>query len=90
MYSRFHIGSRNVLAKRKVQNVLHRLLAEVVIDAENGGFRKYFVQRAIERLRAGEIAAEGLLDDDPGIVRRIRTFASPWTTLANMLGGIAR
>src|ERR1700722_11830078 len=46
-------------------NVLHRLLAEIVIDAENLILFEDAEQRPIERLRRGEIGAEWLLDDDP-------------------------
>ena len=34
-WSRFHSGSNIELAKRVVDDVLHRLLAEVVVDAED-------------------------------------------------------
>ena len=54
------------------------------------GFGEHFVQRSVERLRAREIAAEGLLDDDARIVGAAAISASPCTTLPNMLGGIAR
>jgi hypothetical protein len=47
-----------------VQEILHRLLAEVVIDPEDGRLGKELVQRAIERLSGGEVAAERLLHDD--------------------------
>ena len=57
------------VGETEIQKILHRLLAQIVIDAKDGGFGEHFVQRPVERLRRCEIAAEGLLDDDPGIVR---------------------
>ena len=53
-------------------------------------FREHLVQRAVQRLRRGEVAAERLLDDDARVRRRSPTCARPCTTVANMLGGIAR
>ena len=57
------------VGEAKVQKVLHRFLAEVVVDAEDRGFREHLVERRIERARAREVAAEGLLDDDPRVPR---------------------
>ena len=57
------------VGKAKVQQILHRFLAQVVIDAKDRGFLEHFVQGAIERLRTREIPAEGLLDDDSRIHR---------------------
>ena len=51
-------------------DVLHRLLAEIMVDAENLVFFENAEQLLIERARGGEIGAERLLDDDapPGAV----------------------
>ncbi len=46
------------------ENVLGRLLAEEMIDAENLIFRKYLVQFGIEPLGAGEVDAERFFHDD--------------------------
>src|SRR6185295_13169092 len=46
------------------QQVLHRLLAEVVIDAEHRRLLEHPVNRHVQRVRGLEVAAEGLLDDD--------------------------
>ena len=48
----------------EIQQVLHRLFPEIVIDTEDAILRDSFVQRAIERLRRREVAAKRLLDDD--------------------------
>ena len=57
------------------QDVLHRLLAEIMIDAENLILFEDAEQFLVERLRRGEIGAERLFDDDapPGAV----LFAAP-------------
>ena len=39
-----------------------------MVDAEHRGLGEHFVQRAVERLRRGEVAAEGLFDDDPRVL----------------------
>ncbi len=69
------------IGEAEIEQILHRLLAQIVIDAEYGRFGKYLVKRAVERLRRREIAAEGLLDDDPGMAWRNPDFARPCTTL---------
>src|SRR5581483_2842105 len=46
------------------EKVLHRLLPEVVIDAEDLRLAEHLVQGRIERPRRREVAAERLLDDD--------------------------
>ena len=46
------------------EDVLRRLLAEEMIDAENLLFGKYFMQSIVERNRALEIGAERLFHDD--------------------------
>src|SRR6185369_18065627 len=51
------------VGKSEVEQVLHRLLAEVVIDAEDVGLVEDRVQRVLQRLGRGEIATERFLDD---------------------------
>ncbi len=65
------------VGEAEVQNVLHGFLAQIVIDAENRGLIEYLVQGSIERLRAVQIPAKGLLDDDPSRFPRIRISAAP-------------
>ena len=45
------------------QDVLHRLLTQVVVDAEDIGLGEDLVDHIIELLRGGLVVAEGLLDD---------------------------
>src|SRR5207253_10525955 len=47
------------------QHVLHGLLAEVVIDAEDLALVEVLLDGAVELTRGCEIAAERLLDDQP-------------------------
>ena len=46
-------------------DVLHRFLAEIVIDAENLVFLENAEQLLIQRMRTGKVGAERLFDDDP-------------------------
>ncbi len=50
--------------KTKVEDVLNRFLAQVMIDAEDVGLGDVLVQGGVERSRRRQIAAERLLDDD--------------------------
>ena len=63
------------------QQVLHRLLAEVVIDAVDLLLDERRVQTLVERTRGGEVAAERLLDDHaherPGWLRRETRLVEP-------------
>src|ERR1700733_3476788 len=52
------------VAEAKGENVLRRLLAEEMIDAENLVLGEHLVQRIVERDRAFEIGAERLFHDD--------------------------
>ena len=47
------------------EDVLHRLLAEVVVDPEHLVLREVGVHELVERHRGGAVVAERLLDDDP-------------------------
>ena len=46
------------------QQVLHRLLAQIVIDPEDGPAGEDLPEHAVELLSTGEVVAERLLDDD--------------------------
>ncbi len=61
-------GFEKGVGKTEIQKILHRLLAEIMVDSEDGGFREHLVKRAVESLRRRKIAAERFLDDDSGIV----------------------
>src|SRR5207237_365669 len=54
------------------EEVLHRLLPEVVVDAEDGALVEDPVQRRVQRPRRGEVAAEGLLEDYACLARAAR------------------
>ena len=47
------------------EDVLHRVLAEVVVDAVELVLAPVLVQRVVERHRGGQVVAERLLDDEP-------------------------
>ena len=47
------------------QDVLHRLLAEVMVNAEDLPFGKGALQEAVQLARARQVMAERLLDDQP-------------------------
>ena len=60
------------------EDVLHRLLAEVVIDAKHLTFVEYAVQMFVEGPGRGEVGAERLLHDDAaGAVRLDRHAMAP-------------
>jgi len=60
MWLRFQIGSNMPLAKAQHQDVLHRLLAEVVIDPVDLVLVDDSEQFVVERLGGGEVGAERL------------------------------
>ena len=62
---RFQEGVREA----KGDHVVDRAFGEVVIDAEDGAFRKSVEQNAIQFASRGEIVSEGLLDDHAGSLR---------------------
>src|SRR5947208_16037742 len=59
------------------EEVLHRLLPEVVVDAEDARLVEDFVQRLVEGLRRGEIPPEGLFDDDARVAGAARSPEPP-------------
>jgi len=76
------------IGEAEVQNILHRFLAEIVVDAKDRGFFEDFMQSPVERLRTGQSRPKGF-SRSPGVIGAA-ALCSPWITLANMLGGIAR
>ena len=56
------------IGEAEVQQVLHRFLAEIVIDPEDLVLVKHQMQHAIEPARRGEIASERLLEHQTGAV----------------------
>ena len=82
------------VGEAKNQNVLYRLLAQIMVDAKNLVFAKDTEKLAVERLRRGEIGAERLLDDDtpPGsiILPRQARLAEMASDDSEACGGVAR
>ncbi len=82
------------------EQVLHRLLAEVVIDAEDLRLVERRRDGVVERARALEVVAERLLEDDAGPEPATplagprgatsRAARSPSTMGPNSVGGTAR
>ena len=58
-------GLEDRVGKPEGQDVLDRLLAEVVVDAVDLVLREYGVELVIEASGALQVLAEGLLHDDP-------------------------
>ena len=56
------------VGESRIQNVLHRLLAEVVVDAENAFLGKLPVQDPVKLLAEAQIVAERLFDHDARVV----------------------
>ena len=53
-----------LVGEAQSEDVLHRFLAEVVVDPKNAVRRKHRLDDIIELACGGEVAAEGLLDHD--------------------------
>ena len=52
------------VAEAQHHQVLHRLLAEIVVDAENLLFGENRADRLVHRARGGQVLADRLFDDD--------------------------
>ena len=77
------------IRESKVDQVLHRLLAQEMIDAKDLRLVEVTEQHLVELAGTVEVAAKGLFNDDP------RSLAQPEppncsTTTGNMTGGIAK
>jgi len=68
-------GLEERVGEPEVEDVHDRFLAEEVIDAEDGVLGKHRPRHAVQLARGGEVAAEGLLDDDARVVREARRRA---------------
>ena len=55
----------NDVGKAQRHDILHRLFAEVVVDAVDGFLIEDFAHFGLQRARRVEVGAERLLDDDP-------------------------
>ena len=58
-----------VVREAEDQDVLHRVLAEIMVDAEDLLLVEHREEMPIERTRGLQVASEGLLDHDAGICR---------------------
>ena len=67
----FQIGSNSVVGEAQRQQVLDRLLAEVVVDPEDVLRGEDVVDEVVERLGRRQVVAERLLDDDPPPAARL-------------------
>ena len=73
------------------EQVLHRLLAEVVVDAEDLALAEVLADQRVELLGRGQVVAEGLLDDQRGFQpRAARPRRPPSTSGPIALGGTAK
>ena len=65
------------VGEAKNQQVLHRLLAQVVVDAEHVVVFENTAQNAVQMLRALQVAAKGLLNDDTSTGGRVGLGRTP-------------
>src|SRR4029450_2625436 len=56
------------IAESKREQVLHRLLAEIVVDAEGPLLRKGGGYRVVDGAKRGEVGAQRLLQADPRLL----------------------
>ena len=79
------------VGKAEEQHVMHRLLAEIMVNAKNRVLVEGLEQDGIECLGRGQVAAERFFNDDPRIVPRVQSdWDSCSTTVPNAAGGMAR
>ena len=71
-------------------HVVDRPLAEIMVDAKDGGLGEDCVQDPVELLRRGQVMAEGFLHNDASALRAQPDFANCSTTVSNSTGGMAR
>ena len=60
------------VGEAECEDVLRRLLAQEVVDAEDLVLRKDLVQLGVQRDRAFQVGSERLFHDDPGAVDEVR------------------
>ena len=81
-------GLEEDVAEPEDQKVLHRLLAQVVVNAVDLLLAKEGVDGAVQRLGGGKVAAEGLLDDDaPPAVALVRHAAGAHVAKGDLVEG---
>ena len=59
------------VGEAEVEDVLDRLLPQVVVDPEDARLGEHRVKDAVELLRRLQVAPERLLDDDAGVLRAV-------------------
>jgi hypothetical protein len=57
------------IGKAKEEEILHRLLAEVMVDAKDRCLGEDRMQSVIQALCRGQVVPEGLFDHEAGVVR---------------------
>ena len=89
-------GFEERVGEAQGEKVLHRLLAEVVVDAEDVLRREDAVHEVVELPRGGEVVPEGLLHDDAppaaplGVSSAMRVRSSCLRTWGKATGGMER
>ena len=58
------------ISEAENHHVVHRPLAQIVVNAKDGGFGEGCMQDAVEFLRRGKIMAEGFFNNDASTLRR--------------------
>ena len=84
------MGSKIPLAKRKRQNILHRLFAQVMIDAVDLLLRSNFQELLVQRLGGIQIVTERFLDNHSSpmaiLFRHQADFRKPLDDVAEVVG----
>ncbi len=70
------------VGKAQRHEVLHRFLAEIMIDAIDLLFAEDLADRGVEFGGRGEVAADGLFDDDAGVLGDQLVIADPFGNVA--------
>ena len=78
------------IGEAEEEHVVHRPLAQVMVDAEDRLLVEGAEQGAVERLRREEIVTERFFNDDASAVACIQLWPSCSTTIPNNPGGMAR
>ena len=86
----FHSGSNSELAKRSVSRFWTVSLPEIMVDPVGLLFGEDLADLVVDRLRGGEIAAERLLQHDPGERRDDARSAASRQIGPNRSGEVAR
>src|SRR5262245_27835377 len=81
----------NAVPPAEREDVLHRFLAEIMIDAVNLGFGKDLLELLAERAGAGEVVAEGFFHNQPPpAVSTRQTGGAEALRRSSVLAGLGR